>query len=109
MHRNLAESSKPHTFRTKESRFVTIVCFVLLMISVYYWLVTKADGSPAGQFGALVNAALFAALGIRFVPIWVHSWRAGGYAYDFSSIGIRPFLQGKWYPLKCFVPSLIDA
>jgi hypothetical protein len=59
VHRNLAESSKPHTFRTKESRFVTIVCFVLLMISVYYWLVTKADGSPAGQFGALVNAALY--------------------------------------------------
>lgn len=110
MHRNLAESSKPHTFRTKESRFVTIVCFVLLMISVYYWLVTKADGSPAGQFGALVNAALFAALGIRFVPIWVHSWsRPEGMTEGISAFNQRDqtVSAGKMVSVKVFCAFLL--
>lgn len=74
MDKNLARSQKTNHLYTKKSRITTVICFVILMAFVYYWLVAKANGSPAGRFGALVNVALFAALGIRFVPLWVRSW-----------------------------------
>ncbi len=54
---------------------VTAVCLAFLTAVVYNWLVENTGASPAARFLALINASLFAALGMRFIPIWVASWK----------------------------------
>ncbi|MGI6142073.1 MAG: hypothetical protein ACOYEH_10175 [Caldicoprobacterales bacterium] len=78
MENAVTESNKANNLLTRESKIITGIFFTVLTVSVYYWLVAVAYGSPASRFGALVNAALFAVLGIRFIPLWTESWNIAG-------------------------------
>jgi Gpi18-like mannosyltransferase len=70
------ESEKTADDIKKLSCTITAACLIIFIALFYYWLAVKAYSSPAGRFGAIINAALFAALGVRFVPIWVSDWAA---------------------------------
>ncbi len=54
--------------------FFTGACLAaLLAVFAGWWLKTPPEGLPAA-FSAVLAAALFAMLGIRFIPVWMEAW-----------------------------------
>lgn len=50
-------------------------------LMIYWWLVGDPWASAPSRVAAVSCAALFAALGLRFVPRWIGSWMHPGPAY----------------------------
>ncbi|HHY83356.1 MAG TPA: hypothetical protein GX505_11885 [Clostridiales bacterium] len=78
-------NSKTSKTADKVSIIIIWICLTILSGLVMNWFFSKSDGTILGRFGAIVNAALFAALGIRFVPLWVDAWSKTGKSADIDT------------------------
>lgn len=74
MERVLSKNRQTLKPNRKAANIIIGLSLTLLAVAVLYWLEKKSYGSIAGLVGALANVALFAALGIRFIPLWIDSW-----------------------------------
>ena len=82
MSNSMRSSSKAKKSMDKASSIIISVCLIILTGLVIHWLRGKSGGTVLGRVGAIVNAMLFALLGIRFVPMWVRSWSKTDMAAD---------------------------
>ena len=71
----LEKNRQENQLDRQSSNGITAICLAIFTAVVYQWLITNPDSTPVSRLFALINAALFAALGIRFVPLWVAAWQ----------------------------------
>jgi Gpi18-like mannosyltransferase len=108
MESNLQKDHTPDDSKQQLSQLITVVCLIIFTALVYYWLVTNKDASPEGRFAALLNASLFAVLGIRFIPMWVASWsnKLSGGGEALADEGTPADIDKKSTYVKIFVSIL---
>ncbi|NLB41951.1 MAG: hypothetical protein GX815_06760 [Clostridiales bacterium] len=109
MENNLRENHTLEDSKQELSQIITTICLTIFTALIYYWLVTNQDASPDGRFAALLNASLFAVLGIRFIPMWVTSWskKITGKEEVLGTEGARTKIGKNSIYIKIFVSFLI--
>lgn len=95
--------------KTKKPEFIISAAGLLVMTAAFVlWSVHTTGTSAAGRIAALISAALFTALCLRFVPVWIGFWRRQDIlpTPEGAAAGVTP----RYITIKIFIALLaVDA